>query len=67
MPRLALRQAERNFADWWRRAASKVKKEQKKRVNSLIILVAWILWKKRNACVFEGASLSVNLIMRAEG
>jgi hypothetical protein len=29
-------------------------KESKKSLNSLIILVAWEIWKHRNACVFEG-------------
>jgi hypothetical protein len=32
----------------------------KKGVNTLIILGAWTIWKHRNACMFEGASLSVN-------
>jgi hypothetical protein len=26
----------------------------RKGLNSLIILVAWEIWKHRNACVFEG-------------
>ncbi|GJN15444.1 hypothetical protein PR202_gb02359 [Eleusine coracana subsp. coracana] len=41
----------------------RVKKEHKKRLNSLIILSALIIWKHRNACVFEGAPLSVNTIL----
>ena len=36
-------------------------KEHRKGVNTLIILGAWIIWKHRNACVFEGAS-SLNMI-----
>ena len=31
-------------------------------MTTLIILGAWIIWKHRNACVFEGASPSVNTI-----
>jgi hypothetical protein len=42
----------------------KVKKEHKRGVNSLIILGAWMIWKHRNACVFEGVAPSVNSIMR---
>ncbi|GJN10169.1 hypothetical protein PR202_ga28239 [Eleusine coracana subsp. coracana] len=42
----------------------KVKKEDRKGVNSLIILGAWIIWKHRNACVFEGAAPSVHTILR---
>jgi hypothetical protein len=39
------------------------KNEHKKGVNTLIILGARIIWKHRNACVFEGASPSVNMIL----
>jgi hypothetical protein len=42
----------------------KVKKEYKKGVNSLIILGAWMIWKHKNACVFEGVAPSVNSIVR---
>jgi hypothetical protein len=41
----------------------RVKKEHKKGVNTLIILGAWIIWKHRNACVFEGVSPSINKIL----
>ena len=41
----------------------RVKKEHKKGVNTLIILGAWIIWKHRNACVFEGVSPLVNTIL----
>lgn len=53
-----------NVATWWRRALNKVTKEHKKGVNSLIILVAWSIWKHRNACVFEYTSPSVASILR---
>jgi hypothetical protein len=42
----------------------KVKKEYKKGVNSLIILGTWMIWKHRNACVFDSVAPSVNSIMR---
>ena len=42
----------------------KVQKDHRKGVNSLIILGAWMIWKHRNACVFEGIAPSVNSIMR---
>ncbi|GJN28013.1 hypothetical protein PR202_gb16092 [Eleusine coracana subsp. coracana] len=32
--------------------------------NSLVILGSWILWKHRNACVFEGAQPCINTIIR---
>ncbi|GJN37211.1 hypothetical protein PR202_gb26169 [Eleusine coracana subsp. coracana] len=43
----------------------KVRKEQKKGVNYLIILAAWSMWKHHNACVFEGVTPSVNTILCA--
>ncbi|WVZ53711.1 LOW QUALITY PROTEIN: hypothetical protein U9M48_004616, partial [Paspalum notatum var. saurae] len=55
-------QDERSFSGWWYRAISRVPKEMKKGLNSLIILVAWELWKHRNACVFEGVRPSVVLL-----
>ena len=56
-------QNERSFADWWRKMLSRVKKVQKKGVNTLIILGAWTIWKHRNACVFQGVSPLVNTIL----
>ena len=57
-------QRERSFAEWWHKVNKKVKKENKKGVNSLIILGAWMIWKHRNACVFEGVTPSINFITR---
>jgi hypothetical protein len=37
------RQNELTFADWWRTAISRVSKEHRKGVNTLIILGAWII------------------------
>jgi hypothetical protein len=41
-----------------------VPKEQKSGLNSLIILVAWELWKHRNDCVFEGERPSVEVVLQ---
>jgi len=57
-------QRDHSFVEWWRKVMKKVKKEYKKGVNSLIILGAWMIWKHRNACVFEGMAPSVASIMR---
>ncbi|GJM91707.1 hypothetical protein PR202_ga08111 [Eleusine coracana subsp. coracana] len=35
----------------------------RKGLNSLIILGAWILWKHRNSCVFEGDHSSIQKLM----
>jgi hypothetical protein len=42
------------FSNWWCQSIKKVEKSLRKGLNSLIILVAWEIWKHRNACVFEG-------------
>ena len=34
-------------------------------MNSMIMLGAWILWKHRNACVFEGLQLSMWNVLHA--
>ncbi|PVH63837.1 hypothetical protein PAHAL_2G117900 [Panicum hallii] len=39
------------FSSWWYRALKTVNKQHKKGLNSLIILVAWELWKHPNGCV----------------
>jgi len=46
---------EKSFADWWRKATKRIPKEEKNGLNTMIILGSWILWKHRNACVFEGS------------
>jgi hypothetical protein len=45
-------QQESSFAEWWCRTIKRVRKEDRKGVNSLIILGAWMIWKHRNAYVF---------------
>ena len=42
----------------------RVKKEYKKGVNSLIILTSWLIWKHRNSSIFDGATPSVNEVLR---
>jgi hypothetical protein len=58
-------QNERSFADWWRRIMKRVKKQQKKGVNSLSILAASSIWKHRNDYVLKGVSPSINTIRDA--
>jgi hypothetical protein len=45
-----------NLQDWWRVVENRVPKQQRKGFNSLVLLVAWWIWKHRNACIFQGAS-----------
>jgi len=51
--------------DWWRKSARKVQKQHRKGFNSLVILGAWILWKHRNACVFNGSAPSIPTALQA--
>lgn len=52
--RLSPQPGETSFQDWWRRTSKRAGKEVRRGVNSLVILVAWLLWKYRNRCVFNG-------------
>ena len=49
--------------DWWRESEDRVPQPQKKGFNSLVILVAWQIWKHRNTCVFEAASPYISKIL----
>ena len=47
------------FHDWWASAEARVPKPARSGFNSLVVLVAWSLWKHRNAAIFEGAAPSL--------
>uniref|UniRef100_A0A8I6WC10 Reverse transcriptase zinc-binding domain-containing protein n=1 Tax=Hordeum vulgare subsp. vulgare TaxID=112509 RepID=A0A8I6WC10_HORVV len=49
--------------DWWLQARQNTSKPLHKGLASAALLVPWMIWKHRNACVFEGArSSSLQLI-----
>jgi nuclear pore complex protein Nup210 len=48
--------------DWWIRARREVQKSDRRRFDSLVILVAWTLWKQRNARVFGNVRLQLNTV-----
>jgi hypothetical protein len=52
------------FQEWWRTATQMVPKQHRSGFHSLVILVAWWLWKHRNVCVFEKASPSVQKVIQ---
>lgn len=52
------------FAKWWDRCQQQVQRDRKAGLNTLIILVAWSLWKHRNRCVFYHAQPAVSFILR---
>jgi hypothetical protein len=53
---------EKSLANWWRKATNRIPKE-KKGLNTIIILGSWILWKHRNASVFEGSHPSITRLL----
>jgi ABC-type uncharacterized transport system YnjBCD permease subunit len=42
---------ESRFNSWWCRVSVALSKEEKGS-NSLLVLIAWEIWKRRNACFF---------------
>jgi hypothetical protein len=53
-----------HFSGWWRKVIRAVPKEACKGLNSLIILVAWEIWKHRNDCVFKNSRPSLQVVLR---
>jgi hypothetical protein len=47
------------FSRWWKRTTAAISKETRKGLNSLIILVAWEIWKHRNTYVFDNKKSSI--------
>jgi len=56
---------ELSFSEWWRTSVKKIQKDKRKGFNTLVILGAWLLWKHRNACVFEGDRPNLNRLLQA--
>ena len=54
-----------SFADWWKKAEKKLQKHLRKGFNSFCILGAWIIWKHRNACVFDGVAPNLQQAVQA--
>ena len=46
-------------------SSSRVIEAARKDFNSLVTLGAWIIWKHRNMCVFDGCSPSLVVALRA--
>jgi hypothetical protein len=47
------------FEEWWRTSNLWVHGHHRKGFNSLVVLGAWVIWKHRNLCVFNGLKPSV--------
>jgi hypothetical protein len=48
-----------SFMNWWQMVNDLRLGPRRKCLNSMIILGAWILWKHRNKCVFDGVAPSL--------
>lgn len=44
-----------HLSSWWKEAAAKVTKEERRRFNGLVIYASWNLWKERNRRIFNNA------------
>ncbi|KAJ1288236.1 hypothetical protein BS78_02G074900, partial [Paspalum vaginatum] len=42
-----------SFGSWWREARKQVAKSLRKGFDSLVMLIAWCLWKERNNRIFR--------------
>jgi hypothetical protein len=47
------------FVDWWLCRRKDVQKDHRRGFDSFVALVAWSLWRERNARVFDGIGRSV--------
>jgi len=53
-----------HFSSWWVSTIRNVPKEIRKGLNSLIILVAFEVWKHWNACVLEGVLPNIQVLLQ---
>jgi hypothetical protein len=57
---------EASFESWWRASSLQVQDEQQRKgFNSLVVLGAWVIWKHRNRCVFDGLAPCVSAALPA--
>ena len=49
-----------SLMDWWLRAKEFTPPALRKALKSVALLVPWMIWKHRNACVFDHVNPSLN-------
>jgi hypothetical protein len=52
-----------DFFEWWLSSPKQIRKELRKAFNSLVILVAWSIWKERNQRIFQKKKLTTNKLV----
>jgi hypothetical protein len=54
---------EASLCDWWIKARQATPKSMHKSLASAMLLTAWMVWKQRNACIFDKDQPSVPLLV----
>ncbi|KAL6646865.1 hypothetical protein ACP70R_015559 [Stipagrostis hirtigluma subsp. patula] len=65
LPQCTPTQDESSFMEWWRVCRKRVRKEQRKGLDTLITMGAWLIWKHRNSCVFDGSRPCMTRLIEA--
>ena len=52
-----------HFSSWWCYTIRGVPRVERKGLSTLIILVAWEIWKHPNVCVLEGARPTIEVLL----
>lgn len=53
-----------SFMKWWSSSIRLTPKELQKGLNTLVFLVAWEIWKHRNACTFESSAPDASVVLQ---
>jgi hypothetical protein len=55
-----------NLQDWWALARKRFRRKEKKGFDSFIILIAWRIWKQRNARIFDNVARQFSEVQLVE-
>jgi hypothetical protein len=54
---------DQSLREWWQQRRARMEGTNKTKLNSMVILVAWSIWRERNARVFDNAFKPVNVLI----